>query len=200
MTYPLIYLASQSPRRQQLLAQIGVPFEVLLPEDTLVAEALEAVLPGETALAYVKRVTALKLQAARAQLKASRQVVHPILCADTTVVLNGEILGKPQDPDDASRMLHRLAGQTHWVLTAIAVSEGRRTHRAVSRSKVTFAPMTRAHIQAYVDSGEPMGKAGAYAIQGQASTFVKSIQGSYSGIMGLPLYETATLLHKIAEA
>jgi septum formation protein len=200
MTYPLIYLASQSPRRQQLLAQIGVPFEVLLPEDTLVAEALEAVLPGETALAYVKRVTVLKLQAARAQLKASRQVVHPILCADTTVALNGEILGKPQDHDDASRMLHRLAGQTHWVLTAIAVSEGRRTHRAVSRSKVTFAPMTRAHIQAYVDSGEPMGKAGAYAIQGQASTFVKSIQGSYSGIMGLPLFETATLLHKIAEA
>ena len=200
MNAPLIYLASQSPRRQQLLTQIGVSFEVLLPVDSQVAEDLEAVLPGETAQAYVQRVTVLKLQSAKAQLKAAKRVAHPILCADTTVVLDGDILGKPQDAQDAAAMLQRLSGQTHWVLTAIALAHGRRIHRALSRSKVRFAPLTSSQIQAYVDSGEPMGKAGAYAIQGHASTFVQSIQGSYSGIMGLPLFETAKLLHKINEA
>ncbi len=199
MNFPLIYLASQSPRRQQLLTQIGVPFEVLLPVDNQLAEELESVLPGETARAYVQRVTLLKLQAAKEQLKASKRAVHPILCADTTVVLDDAILGKPKDAQDADAMLQRLSGQTHWVLTAIALSNGRRTHRALSRSKVRFAPLTHLQIQAYVDSGEPMGKAGAYAIQGHASTFVQSIQGSYSGIMGLPLFETAKLLHKITE-
>lgn len=195
---PLIYLASQSPRRQQLLAQIAVPFEVLLPSDTAAAEDLEQVLLGELPLAYVQRVTKLKLVAAKLELKRREWPEHPILCADTTVVLGAEILGKPQDAREAHDMLRRLSGQTHQVFTAIALSHGRHTYRALSRSKVRFDELSETDIHAYVASGEPMGKAGAYGIQGLASGFIRSIQGSYSGIMGLPLYETTQLLRQIA--
>ena len=195
----LVYLASQSPRRQQLLQQIGISFELLLPTDPQAAEALEQVLPGEKPLAYVQRVTLLKLQAAQAQLRTNQLAVHPVLCADTTVALGEDILGKPASDQEARQMLTRLSGQTHQVFTAIALSDGRKIHRAVNRSKVVFDVLTEADIADYVASGEPMGKAGAYGIQGQAGRFIKRIQGSYSGIMGLPLHETSQLLRRLAK-
>jgi septum formation protein len=196
---PFVYLASQSPRRQQLLSQMAVPFKVLLPHDTDAAEDLERVLPGETPLAYVQRVTLLKLQHAKAECTRLAWPSHPILCADTTVALGSHILGKPQNETEATDMLQRLSGQTHQVFTAIAIANGRQILRALSRSKVRFAPLSAQEIEAYVASQEPMGKAGAYGIQGLASGFIRSIQGSYSGIMGLPLFETTRLLRKVAE-
>lgn len=189
-----IYLASQSPRRRELLAQIGVRYELLLPDDAAAAEALEAELPGEDAQAYVVRVCQAKAEAAVTRLKASPLQGAPILTADTTVTVDGAILGKPADADHAADMLMRLAGREHQVLTAIAVGGADGVRSALSVSAVRFAPMTRAQIDAYVASGEPFGKAGAYGIQGRAAEFVAQIEGSYSGIMGLPLFETATLL------
>ncbi len=197
-----IYLASQSPRRSQLLSQLGVEHRLLLPDDAEDSEALEAVLPGEAPLAYVQRVTALKLQAAQARLLRRQLPQAPILCSDTTVALGRSILGKPQDAADAARMLGRLAGRSHRVMTAIALGngvlgEGARVVRACSVSRVTFAPLSQAQIAAYVASGEPMGKAGAYAVQGLAAAFIARIDGSYSGIMGLPLFETAQALRAL---
>ena len=192
-----IYLASQSPRRRQLLEQIGVTYRLLLPEAHEEVEALEAVSPGEAPIHYVQRVTALKLDAAVARLKTQGLPAAPVLCADTTVALGREILGKPVDAADARDMLSRLAGQTHRVLTAIAVQKGRKRLTALSESRVRFAPMTAAQIRAYVNSGEPMGKAGAYGVQGRAACSIEHIQGSYSGIMGLPLFETAHLLRQM---
>ncbi|MDO5087868.1 MAG: Maf family protein [Comamonadaceae bacterium] len=199
----LIYLASQSPRRRQLLAQIGVPHELLLPEPHEDAEALEAVRPGEAPAAYVRRVTRLKLHAAVARLHARGWPPAPVLCADTTVARGRVIYGKPQDAPDAARMLTALAGATHAVLTAVclwqppasgsAVGSGA-VHEALSRSRVRFAPLSPQDIADYVASGEPYGKAGAYGIQGRAAAFVARISGSYSGIMGLPLFETMQLL------
>ena len=193
-----VYLASQSPRRSQLLAQIGIRHELLLPdadgahaED---AEALEAVLPGESPTAYVQRVTHLKLDAAVARHARRGLAAAPILCADTTVARGRTIYGKPLDADDAARMLAELAGQSHRVLTALALQVGEQRLSALSVSRVTFAPMSAAQIAAYVATGEPLGKAGAYGIQGRAGAHVRHISGSYSGIMGLPLYETAELL------
>ena len=195
-----IYLASQSPRRSQLLDQIGVPHTLLLPTPDENAESLEVVQRGESPLHYVQRVTGLKLDAAMARLKARGLPVAPVLCSDTTVALSREILGKPADPADAMRMLQALSGQTHRVLTAVAVQSGRKRLAAVSVSRVTFSAMSRAQIKAYVDSGEPMGKAGAYAVQGRAAAHIERIQGSYSGIMGLPLHETAVLLRSFGMA
>ena len=192
-----IYLASQSPRRSQLLSQLGVEHRLLLPDDAEDSEALEAVLPGEAPLAYVQRVTALKLQAAQARLQRRQLPQAPILCSDTTVALGRSILGKPQDAADAARMLGRLAGRSHRVMTAIALGDGGRVVRACSVSRVTFAPLSQAQIAAYVASGEPMGKAGAYAVQGLAAAFIARIDGSYSGIMGLPLFETAQALRAL---
>lgn len=197
---PYLYLASQSPRRSQLLEQMGVRHVLLLPnvqgdvaED---AEAIEAVLPGETPRDYVVRVTGLKLDAAVAR-HARRQLAQaPILCSDTTVALGTQILGKPADAADADRMLRQLAGQTHEVLTAVALQHGGQRRAALSISQVTFAAMTEAQIAAYVASGEPMGKAGSYGIQGLAAAHVAHMAGSYSGIMGLPVYETAQLLRQ----
>jgi septum formation protein len=201
MTSPsFVYLASQSPRRQALLAQIGVSFEVVLPMDAAAAEALEDVLPLESALSYVKRVTRLKLQSAMLQLAQASRPLAPVLCADTTVVIAQQILGKPTDAQQAYEMLSRLSGKTHHVLTAVAIGHNRRIHLAVSKSTVQFAAMTDTDIQAYVDSQEPMGKAGAYAIQGRASAFIRKITGSYSGIMGLPLYQTSQLLKSLGSA
>jgi septum formation protein len=192
-----VYLASQSPRRQALLSQIGVSFKVLLPHDAAKAEALEEVLPNESALRYVKRVTRLKLTAALHQLSLGSHSKEPVLCADTTVVIDQEILGKPRDEQHAVHMLQMLAGKTHHVLTAVAIGHNGKVYTALSRSSVQFAPMTFEDIHCYVDSQEPMGKAGAYAVQGLASAFIQKISGSYSGIMGLPLYETSQLLKKI---
>ncbi|TFZ08160.1 Maf family protein [Ramlibacter humi] len=189
-----VYLASQSPRRRQLLEQIGVRHELLLPDTGEDSEALEAVLPGEAPAHYVRRVTALKLDAAVARLRRRGLPPAPVLCSDTTVALGRRIYGKPEDEADASRMLRELSGATHRVLTAIAVQSGRTRREATSDSRVTFDMLTPAQVRAYVASGEPMGKAGAYAVQGRAAAFIVRISGSYPGIMGLPLHETARLL------
>ncbi len=189
-----VYLASQSPRRRQLLEQLGVRYELLLPDENEDAEALEVVLKNEAPTAYVERVANLKLDAAVARLKARRLKPAPILCSDTTVALGRTIYGKPEDAQDAKRMLKELSGHTHRVLTAVAVQSGRKRFDALSTSKVTFEDMTSQQITAYVATGEPLGKAGAYAVQGRAALHITSISGSYSGIMGLPIRETALLL------
>ena len=192
-----IYLASQSPRRRQLLEQLGVSCQLLLPDADEDSEALEVVLAGEAPTAYVQRVTQLKLDAAVARLWRRGLPPAPVLCSDTTVAMARRIYGKPEDERDARRMLGELAGATHRVLTAVAVQHGRKRLQALSVSRVTFAPMSLAQIRAYVASGEPMGKAGAYAVQGRAAMFIRHISGSYSGIMGLPLHETAQLLRAV---
>jgi septum formation protein len=193
-----LYLASQSPRRLQLLEQWGVQCHLLLPDPEEDTEALEAVRSGESPTAYVQRVTALKLEAALARLRRRELPWAPVLCADTTVALGRRILGKPVDAADARRMLTDLSGRRHRVLTAVSVGcPGVRKDRAwhaLSASSVSFAHLSRGRIRRYVDTGEPMGKAGAYAIQGRAALWVDHIRGSYSGIMGLPAYETAQVL------
>ena len=189
-----VYLASQSPRRRQLLEQLGVRYELLLPDASEDAEALEVVLKNEAPTAYVKRVTNLKLDAAVARLKRQQLQPAPILCSDTTVALGRIIYGKPNDAKDAKRMLAELSGHSHRVLTAVAVQSGRKRIDALSTSKVTFDEMTEKQINSYVVTGEPLGKAGAYAVQGRAALYITRIDGSYSGIMGLPIRETALLL------
>jgi septum formation protein len=189
-----IYLASQSPRRRQLLAQLGVEHQLLLPDPGEDTEAIEAVLPGEAPARYVRRVTGLKLDAALLRLAQRGLPPAPVLCSDTTVARGRVIYGKPEDDADARRMLGELAGQTHRVLTAVAVSCRGRRHEALSESRVRFAALTPAQVRAYVAGGEPLGKAGAYAVQGRAAAFIAHISGSHSGIMGLPMHETALLL------
>jgi len=189
-----VYLASQSPRRRQLLEQLGVRYELLLPAPHEDAEALEAVHDGELPRDYVERVTHAKLAAARQRMAARGLTPAPILCSDTTVALGRRILGKPADAREAADMLHALSNRTHRVLTAVAVSDHDRVHFAVSDSHVHFAPLPAEVIDAYVASGEPFGKAGAYAIQSRIAGWIARIEGSHSGIMGLPLYETAQLL------
>jgi septum formation protein len=189
-----VWLASQSPRRAQLLQQIGVAHRLLLPDPAEDAEALEAERPGELPAAYVQRVTRAKLQAALLRLRRRGDPPAPILCADTTVALGRRILGKPADAAQARAMLQALSGRTHRVLTAVAVHDGRRSRAALQVSHVRFAPLPAAAIDAYVAGGEPFGKAGAYAIQGAIAAWVAHIDGSHSGIMGLPLFETALLL------
>lgn len=193
-----IYLASQSPRRRQLLDQLGVRHELLVPnvdgdmgED---AEAIEEVHPGEVPTAYVQRVTGLKLDAAMARRARRGLPEAPILCSDTTVALGRAIYGKPDDAAHAGRMLTELAGRTHRVLTAVALQKGTRRVAALSVSRVTFAALTPQQVDDYVNTGEPLGKAGAYGVQGRAAAFIPQLSGSYSGIMGLPMYETAQLL------
>ncbi|WP_455555446.1 Maf family protein [Comamonas sp.] len=196
-----VYLASQSPRRSQLLQQMGVRHELLLPnvagdvaED---AEAMEVVVAGEVPRDYVQRVTGLKLDAAVARWARRGLPAAPVLTSDTTVALGTSILGKPADAQEACAMLRQLSGQTHEVLTAVAIQAGEHRLQALSVSKVRFMDMTDAQIAAYVASGEPFGKAGAYGVQGLAATMIAHIEGSYSGIMGLPVFETAQLLRQI---
>ena len=196
-SFNFVYLASQSPRRRQLLEQLGVAYELLLPDADEDAESLEIALKSEAPAAYVQRVTGLKLDAAVARLKRRKLPAAPILCSDTTVALGRAIYGKPADAKDAMRMLAELSGRTHRVLTALAVQSGRKRFDALSTSKVSFEAMTAKQIKAYVATGEPMGKAGAYAVQGRAALHITRIDGSYSGIMGLPLRETALLLHAV---
>ena len=197
-----IYLASQSPRRQELLKQIGVRFEMLLPAASENAESVEIPLPQEKARDYVKRVTLAKASLALARWRKSGLPWAPILCADTTVSLpnseNGEILGKPIDADDARRILEMLSGKTHEVLTAVALINNPEDvpNCVVQISEVEFANLSSEQISTYIASQEPFGKAGAYGIQGSAGAFISKINGSYSGIMGLPLYETAQLLER----
>ncbi len=181
-----VYLASGSPRRRELLQQIGVAFRVIE------AAVDETVLEHEAPAAYVSRVAAAK---ANAGWQCRRDAADaPVLAADTAVVLGGSILGKPQDRDDALYMLQRLSGRSHEVFTAVAVRVGASLNVMVSRSVVTFRPIDAAEAGAYWDTGEPRDKAGAYAIQGRAAVFVSDLCGSYSGVMGLPLFETAELL------
>jgi len=194
---PFVYLASQSPRRRELLTQWGVAHELLLPDADEDAEALEAVKRNESPAAYVQRVTALKLEAAMARRKRRGLPAAPVLCADTTVALGRRILGKPADAAEARRMLSDLSGRAHRVLTAVAVGKdgkGARRWAALSTSTVEFDALTPTQIRRYVAGGEPMGKAGAYAIQGHAGLWVRRIQGSHTGIIGLPAFETAQLL------
>jgi len=192
-----IYLASQSPRRSQLLALLGVRHELLLPDADEDAEALEAVLPNEAPAAYVKRVTQLKLDAALQRLQRRGLPPAPVLCSDTTVALGRRIFGKPADAFDATRMLTELSGTTHRVLTAVALGTARKREQVLCESRVTFSAMSARQVQAYVASGEPLGKAGAYAVQGRAAAFISHMSGSYSGIMGLPMFETAQLLQSV---
>jgi septum formation protein len=189
-----IYLASQSPRRSQLLEQLGVRHELLLPGEDEDAEALEVALHNEAPAAYVRRVTQLKLDAALKRLKLRGLPTAPVLCSDTTVALGRTIYGKPADAVDAARILAELSGKTHRVLTAVALGTGRKREQALCESRVTFAEMSPRQIQAYIASNEPMGKAGGYGVQGRAAAFISHISGSYSGIMGLPMFETAQLL------
>lgn len=192
----MIYLASQSPRRTQLLHQIGIEHELLLPDPGEDVEALECSLPGELPADYVQRVTLAKLKAARQRLERRRLPPAIVLCADTTVAVGRRILGKPDDDCDAADTLALLSGRMHRVLTAVAVSDGQREQLALSVSKVHFRLLTTAEIEHYVSTGEPRGKAGSYAIQSAAAAWISRIEGSYSGVMGLPLFETAQLLGK----
>lgn len=189
-----IYLASQSPRRRQLLEQLGVQHELLLPDAQEDAESLEIALPNEAPAAYVKRVTQLKLDAALLRLERRGLPPAPVLCSDTTVAMGRTIYGKPVDQADATRILSELSGQMHRVLTAVALGTAQQREQTLCESRVTFAAMSPQQIQAYVASDEPMGKAGAYAVQGRAAAYISRMSGSYSGIMGLPMFETAQLL------
>ena len=191
---PALYLASQSPRRRQLLLQIGAQHELLLAGPKEDAEALEAERAGELPAAYVQRVTAAKLKAAVARRLQRGLPPAPVLCADTTVALGRRILGKPASAEEACATLGLLSGRTHRVLTAVAVHDGRRTQRVLSTSHVRFAVLPAKVIEAYVASGDAFGKAGSYAIQSALAGWIEHIDGSYSGIMGLPLFETTQLL------
>jgi septum formation protein len=193
----MIFLASRSPRRRELLAQIGVRFEPLLFREGARADADtdEDPLPVEKPDDYVRRVTRMKADAAWKRVTMRRGLVRkPVLAADTTVALGDEIFGKPADPADAARMLAALSGTRHRVLTAVALQIESRVELALSESFVNFEALDPARIEAYVASGEPFDKAGAYAIQGRAGAFVSRLEGSYTGVMGLPLCETARLL------
>jgi septum formation protein len=189
-----IYLASQSPRRRQLLEQIGVKHELLLPGADEDAEALEAVIAGESPEVYCARVTEAKLDAALARLARRGLPAAPVLCSDTTVAVDQQILGKPADADDALRMLRLLSGRRHRVVTAVAVGTPTQRKAALNISEVEFDVVADADLRRYVEGGQPFGKAGSYAIQSEAAAWIRQISGSYSGIMGLPLYETAQLL------
>ena len=191
---PTIYLASQSPRRQSLLSQMGQGFVLLLPGPSEDVESLESTQARESPLDYVQRVTALKLRAALNRWRLRGLSLAPILCADTTVALGSEILGKPQDRQQARDMLRALSGKTHSVLTAIAAATPLEERHAISVSQVRFATWSDAELGGYLDCGEWDGKAGAYAIQGRAAAHIAHMEGSYSGVMGLPVYETSALL------
>jgi septum formation protein len=185
---PIIYLASRSPRRAELLRQMGIGFEILP------ADVDESIAPGEWPDVYVKRLAAEKASAVAAQIKQNNLRRLPILAADTTVAVDGIILGKPQDDADAHAMLKSLSGRWHEVHTALAVAFNGTIEVALSTTRVEMAQLENSQLEAYVASGEPRDKAGAYGIQGLAGSFIKRIEGSYSGVMGLPIYETAQLL------
>ena len=188
----MLFLASQSPRRRDLLRQLGVDFDVL---DVSVLEQRQ---PGEPPFDYVSRVAREKAGVGLLQVVAVPCAV--VLGADTEVVLDDDVFGKPTDAADAVRMLRQLSGRTHQVVSVLwAVSAGRE-EQASCTSRVEFAELSEAEIGAYVATGEPFGKAGAYAIQGRAAAFIRRLDGSYSGVMGLPLHETAGLLGRFAPA
>jgi septum formation protein len=194
---PRIWLASQSPRRRELLNQVGVHFEVLLLRNDPLRQidVDEVVLQNETAEVYVERVCREKAQAAWQAVILRNLSPSPVLTADTIVTVDGQIMGKPRDDLHAAEMLQNLSGRQHQVLTAIGVGFGNRFEYRVSTSTITFAQLSEERISRYLLSGEARDKAGAYGIQGQASAFVERIEGSYSGVVGLPLFETVELLN-----
>ena len=191
-----IWLASKSPRRAELLQGMGVPFEVLQFTDAAGAqyEVDESVHPGEPPRDYVRRVALDKALHALSYMRDRQLVARPLLSADTTVALGDRILGKPADAAEAREMLGALSGQVHEVLTAVVVIDGHDIRQMLSVSRVHFMPLSVETIDRYIASGEPFDKAGAYGIQGHAGVFVAEMQGSFTGIMGLPVHETASLL------
>jgi septum formation protein len=194
----LIYLASRSPRRRELLKQIGVAFEVLVLREHPARgpDVDESQLPAELPDDYVRRVGRAKAEVGWDRVVQRRLRRFPVLAADTVVCVDDKILGKPADPADAARMLRLLSGREHRVLTAVALKFEARIELVVSESRVRFCELAEPDLEAYIESGEPTDKAGAYAIQGRAAAFVTELHGSYSGIMGLPLYEAAQLIRK----
>ena len=191
-----IYLASRSPRRRELLKQIGINFEVLIMRSfpTVRADVDETPRPGEPPGDYVTRIASNKAMTGWTRAQERRLPRLPVLGADTTVTLDGEIIGKPANTEDAAKILRKLSGREHEVFSAVAVAMNDNVTSKLSSSRVRFAELSDLLIQDYVDTGEPMDKAGAYGVQGKAATFIAEINGSYSGIMGLPLFETAQLL------
>ncbi len=185
-----IYLASVSPRRQQLLHQLGVEFDVVRPR------VLERRAPNESAVDYAQRMAREKAHQALSVVERERLPQRLVLAADTCVIIDDQILGKPRDRRDGEAMLRRLSGREHTVLTAVAILSAHAEQSTLSRSRVSFRKITDSEIARYWETGEPVDKAGAYALQGRAAAFVSRIEGSYSGIVGLPLYEVAELLKK----
>jgi nucleoside triphosphate pyrophosphatase len=194
-----LYLASRSPRRRELLTQIGVRFHLLMFRSRAdsVVEVSEEVLEGETPRAYVERVARAKVEAGWKRLLQRNLPRAPVLAADTTVALDGRILGKPADRADAARMLAALSGREHEVLTAVALKYDERVEVQISITAVRFRDLGEDEIRQYVATGEADDKAGAYAIQGRAAQFIADIRGSYSGVVGLPLYETAQIIERM---
>jgi len=199
MSAPLLYLASRSPRRQALLRQLDLEFETLLLREAVgrPRDVVEEAQDAEPPLHYVERIARTKAQVGWQRMQDRKLAERPVLGADTEVVLDGEVFGKPRDAEDAIRMIRRLSGRTHQVLTAVAVRFRETTEVDVSVSKVTLRRLAVAEIERYVATREPLDKAGAYAVQGRAAAFVARIEGSYTGIVGLPLYETAGLLTRV---
>ncbi|MFV1997097.1 MAG: nucleoside triphosphate pyrophosphatase [Acidiferrobacterales bacterium] len=185
-----VYLASASPRRQALLKQAGIRFQVILPDVEEVAQ------PGELAEDFVMRVARDKAQAGQDLVIKENRPSAPVLAADTCIDLDNEIIGKPGDREEGLRILSRLAGRSHQVLTAVVLMEEEKSQQVLSRSRVAFGPLSEKEIEDYWESGEPVDKAGAYAIQGKAAAFIEHIEGSYTGIVGLPLFEVVNMIKK----
>lgn len=199
MSAPVLYLASKSPRRQELLRQLDIEFETLLLREALGRDrdVVETALDAEPAAHYVERMARTKAQVGWQRMHDRKLAERPVLGADTEVVLDGEVFGKPANIDDAIRMIKRLSGRTHQVLTAVALRYRDRTEVEVSVSRVTLRRLGAAEIERYAATGEPLDKAGAYAVQGRAAAFISRLEGSYSGVVGLPLCETAVLLARM---
>jgi septum formation protein len=199
MPAPALYLASRSPRRQDLLRQLTLDFEILRLREASgrQRDVLEVAHDGEPALHYIERIARTKAAVGAQQMLRRGLPPRPVLGADTEVVLDGTIFGKPRDAIDATRMLTLLSGRTHHVSTAVAVAAGDEVHAEIATSAVTFCELTLEEISRYVATGESADKAGAYAIQGRAAAFVSRLEGSYSGVMGLPLFETSFILARI---
>jgi septum formation protein len=196
-----VYLASRSSRRRELLKQIGVSFEILLLREGhgRPADFDETPLPDEAPVDYVQRIARGKVEAGWSRLTQRRLLRFPVLSADTTVAVEGEILGKPADREQAISFLKRLSGKVHEVHTAVAVKFDQQIEVAVSSTVVEFRPLTESEMRQYVASGEPLDKAGGYAIQGRGAVFIRSINGSYTGVVGLPLFETSQLLARLGQ-
>jgi septum formation protein len=199
MSAPLLYLASKSARRQQLLRQLDIEFESLLLREAAGRErdVIEETVDREPPHHYVERMARTKAQVGWQRMQNRKLAERPVLGADTEVVLDGDVFGKPRDADDALRMIKRLSGRTHQVVSAVALRYRERTEVDVSVSRVTLRRLGAAEMERYVATGEPFDKAGGYAVQGRAAGFISRLEGSYTGVVGLPLYETAALLARI---